>query len=97
MNLCKKCSVFPLGSNWTDAALSPLKNTLKTEMGITNAQYGVITSADAFVNTVFPIVGGLMLDWRGPNAILVWCTGVIFVGSLIAAASTVRSPFLDQY
>lgn len=80
---------FPLGSNWTEAALSPLKNTLKTNMDISNAQFGVISSASAFVNTIFPILGGMVLDWWGPNAVVVWCTGVIFLGSLIAAISTV--------
>ncbi|GAB7333705.1 hypothetical protein MBLNU13_g05246t2 [Cladosporium sp. NU13] len=53
---------LPLGTNWTQSSVGPLKNTLRKEWDISNAQFGVISSADAFVNTVFPILGGLILD-----------------------------------
>ena len=80
---------LPLGTNWTQSSLGPLKNTLRTEWDISNAQFGVISSADAFVNTVFPILGGLVLDWWGPNIVTLCCTTIILVGSLIAAGSTI--------
>lgn len=82
---------LPLGSNWTQSSVGPLKNTLRNEWNITNAQFGVISSADAFVNTVFPILGGLVMDWWGPNMVTLACTIVIFGGSLIAAAATVAN------
>lgn len=53
---------FPIGTNWSDSSLSPLKSTLRTEMGITNTQFGVISSSDAVVNCVWPIIGGILLD-----------------------------------
>ncbi|KAK1469199.1 hypothetical protein CMEL01_00966 [Colletotrichum melonis] len=77
---------LPIGHTWTGSALGPLKNTLRNELGVNNAQFGVISSADAFVNTVFPIVGGLVLDWWGPNLVTLCCTAVILVGSVVAAA-----------
>ncbi|KAH6949447.1 hypothetical protein HG530_014505 [Fusarium avenaceum] len=76
---------LPIGHTWTGSALGPLKNTLREELGINNTQFGVISSADAFVNTIFPIVGGLILDWWGPNIITLCCTSVILVGSVVAA------------
>lgn len=76
---------LPIGHTWTGSALGPLKNTLREELGISNTQFGVISSADAFVNTIFPIVGGLVLDWRGPNIVTLCCTSVILVGSIVAA------------
>jgi cyanate permease len=76
---------LPLGHTWTGSALGPLKNTLREELGINNTQFGVISSADAFVNTIFPIVGGLILDWWGPNVGTLCCTSVILVGSVVAA------------
>jgi len=79
---------FPIGNNWTGSSLGPLKNTLRDEFGINNAQFGVISSADGFVNTVFPIFGGLIMDWWGPNVVTVCCTSIMFAGSLIAAGST---------
>ena len=39
------------GVNWSNAALGPLKNTLRKELGINNEQFGVISSADAIVNS----------------------------------------------
>ncbi|KAJ7868492.1 major facilitator superfamily domain-containing protein [Mycena leptocephala] len=53
--------------NWATAALSPLKSTLKKELKINNAQYGVIASANSLVNTVLPVVGGIAIDWFGPE------------------------------
>lgn len=76
---------LPIGHTWTGSALGPLKNTLREELGINNTQFGVISSADAFVNTIFPIVGGLILDWWGPNIVTLCCTSVILVGSIVAA------------
>lgn len=78
--------LLPIGHTWTGSALGPLKNTLREELGITNTQFGVISSADAFVNTIFPIVGGLLLDWWGPNVVTLCCTSVILVGSVVAAS-----------
>lgn len=76
---------FPIGTNWTSASLGPLKNTLRKELGISNTQFGIISSSDAVVNSIWPIVGGIMLDWFGPNIITLLCTSVIFVGSILAA------------
>lgn len=77
---------LPVGHTWTGSALGPLKNTLRNELDINNTQFGVISSADAFVNTIFPIVGGIILDWYGPNIVTLCCTSVVLVGSAIAAA-----------
>jgi MFS family permease len=76
---------FPIGTNWTSASLGPLKNTLRTQLGITNTQFGVITAADSVVNSIWPIIGGIMLDWFGPSFITLSCTFVILVGSILAA------------
>lgn len=77
---------FPIGQNWTQASLGPLKNTLRNELGITNTQFGVITSADAIVNSIWPITGGILLDWYGPNVAIPLCTIITLVGSVISAA-----------
>lgn len=78
---------FPIGTTWTQASLGPLKNTLRQELKVTNTQFGVIDSADAIVNSVWPVMGGILLDWYGPNIVIPICTTVIFVGSLLSAVS----------
>ncbi|THY69766.1 MFS general substrate transporter [Aureobasidium pullulans] len=79
---------FPIGQTWTQSSLGPLKNTLRNELGISNTQFGVVSSADAIVNSVWPIIGGVLLDWFGPNIIVLLCTGIIFIGSILAASAT---------
>ncbi|KAF9691594.1 hypothetical protein EKO04_010530 [Ascochyta lentis] len=75
---------LPIGQTWTGASLGPLKNTLRQELGISNTQFGVISASDAIVNSIWPIIGGMLLDWFGPNIIVICCTGVILVGSTLA-------------
>ncbi|OBR09642.1 MFS transporter [Colletotrichum higginsianum IMI 349063] len=78
---------FKIGSNWTSACLGPLKNTIRNELGVTNAQFGVVSSADSFINSIFPIVGGMTLDWWGPNKTTICCTTIIFVDASVAAGA----------
>lgn len=80
---CVVC--FPMGSTWTESSLGPLKNTLRNELRINNTQFGIINSADSFVNSIFPIIGGMILDWWGPNPVTLTCTGIITIGSFISA------------
>ena len=65
--------------------MGPLKSTLRRELGITNTQFGVISAADGIVNSIWPILGGICLDWFGPNIIVIMCTGIIAIGSVLAA------------
>lgn len=39
---------------WFSSSLGPLKTTIKKELNIDNAQYGVIASSGSLVNTVVP-------------------------------------------
>ncbi|KAJ8113238.1 hypothetical protein OPT61_g4586 [Boeremia exigua] len=78
---------LPIGHTWTGASLGPLKNSLRTELGITNTQFGVISASDAIVNSVWPIIGGLLLDHFGPNIIVLCCTGIVLVGSILAGVA----------
>ncbi|ORY72258.1 major facilitator superfamily domain-containing protein, partial [Leucosporidium creatinivorum] len=76
---------LPIGQTWTDAALGPLKSTLRTELGINNTQYGVIDSAGSIINSIWPLLGGMCLDWFGVSTVSLICTSTIFIGSIIAA------------
>lgn len=75
---------LPIGHTWTDASLGPLKNTLRKELGINNTQFGVISASDAIVNSIWPIIGGILLDFFGPNIIVLLCTGVVLFGSILS-------------
>lgn len=38
--------------------------------------------------SIWPIIGGMALDWYGVNSGLLACTGVIFIGSVLSAVAT---------
>ncbi|KAG2215886.1 hypothetical protein INT46_004142, partial [Mucor plumbeus] len=75
------------GSHFAAHTLGAMKNTIKTEFGITNSQYGVIQSSVAIVNTVLPVVGGIFVDAFGtiPGALLT--STLIAVGNILVALS----------
>ncbi|KAF1799443.1 major facilitator superfamily domain-containing protein [Mucor lusitanicus] len=77
--------LFPLGAHFSQSALSAMKGPIKTNLGINNTQYGVISSSVSIINTIFPILGGVFVDCFGS----VWGTlainTVVIVGSLLTA------------
>ncbi|KAJ7337538.1 major facilitator superfamily domain-containing protein [Mycena albidolilacea] len=85
--------MFTIGSNWATAALSPLKSTLKAELKINNAQYGVIASANSLVNTVLPIIGGIAIDWFGPEWGSMLSSVCVFLGTLVSGIGASRSSY----
>ena len=45
----------------------------------------VIGSAGSIINSVWPILGGIALDWYGVHVVTLFCTSGILFGSIIAA------------
>ncbi|KAJ7814918.1 major facilitator superfamily domain-containing protein [Mycena olivaceomarginata] len=84
--------MFTIGSNWATAALSPLKSTLKAELKINNAQYGVIASANSLVNTL-PVIGGIAIDWFGPEWGSMLSSVCVFLGTLVSGIGASRSSY----
>lgn len=80
-----------MGQTWTNSSLGPLKNTLRNELGISNTQFGVVSASDAIINSIWPIIGGMFLDLFGPNVIVILCTGVALLGSILAGLATTLS------
>ncbi|KAJ7130411.1 major facilitator superfamily domain-containing protein [Mycena epipterygia] len=85
--------MFTLGSNWATAALSPLKSTLKKDLHINNAQYGIIASANALVNTVLPVIGGIAIDWFGPEWGSILSSVSVLLGTLVSGIGASRSSY----
>ncbi|KAF9047172.1 MFS general substrate transporter [Hymenopellis radicata] len=76
------------GSSFSENTLGPLKSTFKSELKITNAQYGAISSATSLVNTILPILGGFILDYYGVAWGTMLCSTFIFVGAVISASGS---------
>ncbi|KAI7880909.1 MFS general substrate transporter [Lichtheimia hyalospora FSU 10163] len=77
--------MLPIGSHFSATALSAIKAELKTNLGIDNTRYGVLSSSVSIINTVFPILGGIFIDMFGS----IWGTIVVnvfvIIGSLLTA------------
>ncbi|KAL7320553.1 hypothetical protein PS15m_000432 [Mucor circinelloides] len=85
--------LFPLGAHFSQSALSAMKSPIKTNLGINNTQYGVISSSVSIINTVFPIAGGIFIDMFGS----IWGTlainTVVIIGSLLTAIAAKYDSF----
>ncbi|CED84973.1 Major facilitator superfamily domain, general substrate transporter [Phaffia rhodozyma] len=61
---------FPMGQNWTDSSMGPLK---------------IIGSAGSVANSTWPIIGGVALDWCGPDITTLVCTTGILIGAVVSS------------
>lgn len=78
--------IVPVGSNYADATLGPLKSTIRKQVpNVSNARYGTIAASSSLVNAVLPIISGVAIDYFGatPGSIISSC--FILVGTLIRA------------
>ncbi|WVW87087.1 hypothetical protein I302_109144 [Kwoniella bestiolae CBS 10118] len=78
---------FATGSSFLENMKSPLKSTFRTELKITNAQYGAIASATSLVNTVLPIIGGIGMDYWGATYAAIISSIFILIGAIVASIS----------
>ncbi|BGP48297.1 hypothetical protein JCM10450v2_004169 [Rhodotorula kratochvilovae] len=82
------CVLFlTLGSNFASSSLSPLKSTLKKQLGINNAQYASLDTADSLINTIFPILSGALIDYFGPIRLAIWSSSVILLGAILSGVA----------
>ncbi|KAJ1564294.1 hypothetical protein HK405_015277, partial [Cladochytrium tenue] len=85
-------SAIGFGSHWSSGVTGAMKSTLKTQLGINNAQYAALDASDDFIKTVLILFTGFWTDRIGGSGALLYGNMVYTVGSvLVAAAATVRS------
>ncbi|OCF39673.1 hypothetical protein I317_06528 [Kwoniella heveanensis CBS 569] len=78
---------FATGSSYLEGVAAPLKSTFRSELKITNAQYGAIASASSLVNTVLPIIGGIGMDYWGATYACIISSVFILVGAVVTSCS----------
>ncbi|WOO82110.1 Major facilitator superfamily domain-containing protein 1 [Vanrija pseudolonga] len=78
---------FNTGASYADNVLGPLKTRIRKELKITNAQFGAVASANALVNSILPIIGGIGMDyWGATYAAIISCI-FICVGAVVSGIS----------
>ncbi|CAG8462744.1 7327_t:CDS:2 [Acaulospora morrowiae] len=85
--------LIAVGSHYAAHTLGALKTEIKRELGITNAQYGIIQSSVSLVNTILPILGGVFIDTFGTVAGSILATSLIATGNILVASSTLLVSF----
>ncbi|ORY98508.1 major facilitator superfamily domain-containing protein [Syncephalastrum racemosum] len=85
--------LLPVGSHFSASALSAMKSSIKKELGIDNTKYGVISSSVSIINTIFPIVGGLLFDLFGSIWGTLFVNVLVIIGSLLTAIAAKYSSF----
>lgn len=69
------------------------RNKNMQELGIDNTKYGVISSSVSIINTIFPIVGGLLFDLFGSIWGTLLVNILVIVGSLLTAIAAKYTSF----
>lgn len=62
-------------------------------MGIDNAQYATLDTADSLINTVVPIVCGILVDWYGPFAGAIASSIFILIGAVISSIAASKNAY----
>ncbi|KAJ1980572.1 hypothetical protein H4R35_001065, partial [Dimargaris xerosporica] len=81
------------GSHFVSNSLSSLKSTLKSELSITNTQYGVLSGTISLVNTVLPFVSGVIMDKFGAGWGAFFSCSMIVLGNMITIIGTYTESF----
>ncbi|KAJ1674624.1 hypothetical protein EV182_002896 [Spiromyces aspiralis] len=85
--------LISVGAHYSAHTLGSLKNIIKKELDITNAQYGALQSTVSIVNTVIPLLSGMFIDTFGTAAGSIIATVLITIGNAIIAFSTHQRSF----
>jgi hypothetical protein len=81
---------FSVGSQYSQDCIGPLKDILKRELAISDAQISIILGSNLVANTVVPIVAGALVARFGTINSSLYATGILFLGqgvTLLAALS----------
>ncbi|CAO3673663.1 unnamed protein product [Umbelopsis ramanniana] len=77
--------MLPIGSHFSQSAISAMKSTIRTKLAIDNTRYGVLSSSVSIINTIFPIVGGFFIDAFGSAWGTLAVNVFIIIGCLLTA------------
>ncbi|KAG2171551.1 hypothetical protein INT43_008277 [Umbelopsis isabellina] len=77
--------MLPIGSHFSQSAISAMKSSIKTKLQINNTRYGVLSSSVSIINTIFPIAGGFFIDAFGSAWGTLAVNAFVIVGCLLTA------------
>jgi MFS family permease len=73
------------GNYYIYDSISPLADLLKTQLGFSDSNIGLLNAIYSFPNILMVLIGGLIIDRIGTRTSVLIFTGLIMIGALITA------------
>jgi len=78
-------SLSMFGNYYIYDSISPLADLLKTQLGFSDANIGLLNAIYSFPNIIMVLIGGIIIDRIGTRKAVFIFTGLVTLGSLLTA------------
>ncbi len=74
-----------MGNYYIYDSISPLADLLKTQLGFSDSNIGLLNAIYSFPNIIMVLIGGLLIDRIGTKTSVLIFTALIMLGSIVTA------------
>jgi len=78
-------SLAMMGNYYIYDSISPLADLLKTQLGFSDSNIGLLNAIYSFPNIIMVLIGGLLIDRIGTKTSVLIFTALIMMGSIVTA------------
>ncbi|MBK7630470.1 MAG: MFS transporter [Ignavibacteriales bacterium] len=78
-------SLAMMGNYYIYDSISPLADLLKTQLGFSDSNIGLLNAIYSFPNIIMVLIGGLLIDRIGTKSSVLIFTALITIGSIVTA------------
>ncbi len=78
-------SLAMMGNYYIYDSISPLADLLKTQLGFSDSNIGLLNAIYSFPNIIMVLIGGLLIDRIGTKTSVIIFTTLIMIGSIVTA------------
>lgn len=78
-------SLAMMGNYYIYDSISPLADLLKTQLGFSDSNIGLLNAIYSFPNIIMVLIGGLLIDRIGTKTSVLIFTALIMIGSIVTA------------
>jgi len=80
-------SLAMMGNYYIYDSISPLADLLKTQLGFSDSNIGLLNAIYSFPNIIMVLIGGLIIDRIGTRTSVLIFTALIMIGSIVTAVT----------
>jgi len=78
-------SLGMFGNYYVYDSISPLADVLKTQLGFSDSNLGLLNAIYSFPNIIMVLIGGIIIDKIGTRKSVLLFTGFVFIGAVFAS------------